>query len=40
MFTTLQLKKKIDDCESIYSANTLYLLVYYASGYIEEKKWK
>ena len=30
--------KKIDDCENIYSVNTLYLLVNHASGYIEEKK--
>ena len=29
--------KKIDDCENIYSVNPLYLLVSYASGYIEEK---
>ena len=29
--------KKIDDCESIYSINLLYLLVNHASGYIEEK---
>ena len=33
---TLQLKK-IDDCESIYSVNRLYLQVNHASGYIEEK---
>ena len=33
---TLQLKK-IDDCESIYSVNRLYLQVDHASGYIEEK---
>ena len=32
--------KKIDDCESIYSLNTLYLRINHASGYIEEKKWK
>ena len=30
--------KKIDDCENVYSVNTLYLLVNHASGYIEEKK--
>ena len=30
--------KKIDDRESIYSVNPLYLLVNHASGYIEEKK--
>ena len=29
--------KKIDDCETIYSVNPLYLLVNRASGYIEEK---
>ena len=29
--------KKIDDCESIYSVNPLYLLANHASGYIEEK---
>ena len=29
--------KKIDDCENIHSVNPLYLLVEYASGYIEEK---
>ena len=32
--------KKIDDYESIYSVNPLYLQVNYASGYIQEKKWK
>ena len=32
--------KKIDDCESIYSVNPLYLRINYAIGYIEEKKWK
>ena len=30
-------KKKIDDCEKIYSVNPLYLLIDHASGYIEEK---
>ena len=30
-------KKKIDDCENIYSANPLYLRIDHASGYIEEK---
>ena len=30
--------KKIDDCENIYSVNSLYLRVDHASGYIEEKK--
>ena len=29
--------KKIDDCESIYSVNSLYLRINHASGYIEEK---
>ena len=29
--------KKIDDCENIYSVNSLYLWVNHASGYIEEK---
>ena len=29
--------KEIDDCESIYSVNPLYLLVNHANGYIEEK---
>ena len=29
--------KKIDDCENIHNVNPLYLLVNYASGYIEEK---
>ena len=29
--------KKIDDYESIYSLNTLYLRINHASGYIEEK---
>ena len=28
---------KIDDCENIYSANPLYLLLNHASGHIEEK---
>ena len=32
--------KKIDDYESIYSANSLYLRIDHASGYIEEKNWK
>ena len=31
-------KKKIDDCENIYSVNPLYLRIDHASGYIEEKK--
>ena len=29
--------KKIDDCETIYSVNPLYLLVNHANWYIEEK---
>ena len=29
--------KKIDDCETIYSVNTLYLLVNHANEYTEEK---
>ena len=29
--------KKIDNCETIYSVNPLYLLVNNASGYIEDK---
>ena len=29
--------KNIDDCETVYSVNSLYLLVNRASGYIEEK---
>ena len=29
--------KKIDDCENIYSVNTLYLRINHASGYIKEK---
>ena len=32
--------KKIDDYESIYSVNPLYLRVNHASGFIEQKKWK
>ena len=30
--------KKIDDCESIYSVNPLYLRVDHVNGYIEEKE--
>ena len=30
--------KKIDDCESIYSVNPLYLWVDHVNGYIEEKR--
>ena len=42
IFTTLGIsqRKKIDDCENIYSVNPLYLRIDHASGYIEEKKWK
>ena len=29
--------KKVGDCENIYSANILYLIIAHASGYIEEK---
>ena len=29
--------KKIDDCENIYRANPLYLIIAHANGYIEEK---
>ena len=29
--------KKIDDCQTIYSINPLYLLVNHANGYIQEK---
>ena len=29
--------KNIDDCENIYKVNLLYLLVYHASEYIEER---
>ena len=37
IFTTLDTSQlKIDDCESIYSLNPLYLQVNYPSGYIEE----
>ena len=32
--------KKIDDYESIYSVNPLYLRINHASGYIEEKNEK
>ena len=32
--------KKIDDYESIYSLNPLYLIIAHASGYIEEKSAK
>ena len=33
----ITIKQKKDDCENIYSVNSLYLIVNYASGYIEEK---
>ena len=38
-FTTLEILqlKKIDDYESIYSVNHLYLIITHASGYTEEK---
>ena len=40
IFTTLDTSQlKIDDCESIYSLNPLYLQVNYPSGYIEETNW-
>ena len=29
--------KKIDDCENIYSVNSLYLRVDHVNGYVEEK---
>ena len=29
--------KKIDDCETIYSVNPLYLIINHANRYIEEK---
>ena len=32
--------KEIGDCENIHSLNPLHLLVYHASGYIEEKNGK
>ena len=32
--------EKIDDYESIYSVNPLYLIVNTANGHIEEEKWK
>ena len=34
------IKKKIDDYQSIYNVNPLYLSIDHANGYIEEKKWK
>ena len=38
IFTTLDIsrRKKIDDCENIYSVNPLYLRITHANGYIEE----
>ena len=33
-------RKKIDDCQSTYSVNPLYLSIGHANEYIEEKKWK
>ena len=40
VFTILDILqlKKIDDCESIYSVNPLYLRVDHVNGYIEEKE--
>ena len=42
IFTTLDPSglKKIDDSESIYSVNLLYLCVNHATGYINEKDGK
>ena len=39
IFSTLDIsrRKKIDDCENIYSVNPLYLRIDHANGYIEEK---
>ena len=38
VFTRLDnYNQKIDDCESIYSVNPLYLIIAHANGYIEEK---
>ena len=37
VFTTLDIIKKIDDCENINSVNPLYLNNAHANGYIEEK---
>ena len=39
-FTTLGIsqRKKIDDCQSIYSVNPLYLFIDHVNGYIEEKR--
>ena len=31
-------RKKIDDCQSIYSVNPLYLFIDHVNGYIEEKR--
>ena len=31
-------RKKIDDCEKMYSVNYLYLFIINANGYIEEKR--
>ena len=31
--------KKIDDCETIYRVNPLYLIIAHANEYIEEKVW-
>ena len=39
VFTTLDTwqRKKIDDCEKIYSVSPLYLIISHANGYIKEK---
>ena len=38
VFTRLDnYNQKIDDCESIYSVNPLYLIIAHANGYMEEK---
>ena len=40
-FTTLGIsKKKIDDCENIYSVNPFYLFIDHGSGYVKEKDLK
>ena len=36
----ITIKKKKNDCENIHIVNLLYLLANYASGHIEQKKWK
>ena len=39
-FTTLGIsqRKKIDDCQNVYSVNPLYLSIDHVNGYIEEKR--